>query len=122
MENASAGCSSLWPMRGVRCMFSSVFRGAPPSEDELDDAKEKENGTEIAPNTGGVSRSCTQCNYTICEQCALPENQGSYIPQPNLNLLDGSLQSIRRRYPLGSLSVLQGHVAAQRPTSARVTV
>lgn len=50
------------------------FQGAPIEEDD-DDCDSLGEGEKDA---GGVFKRCTNCDYTICEDCSHLENQGEF--------------------------------------------
>lgn len=49
------------------------FRGAPIEEDD-DDYDSSEEGSR--KDAGDVFKRCADCDFTICEDCSMPENQG----------------------------------------------
>ena len=56
------------------------FRGAPAEEKLFEDAEDAEEAGE----TGDLFKRCTECDYTICEDCTHPEMQGMSL------IFDGS--------------------------------
>jgi len=48
------------------------FRGAPIDQDDLIDQDDDSQNEDV----GDVFKRCTGCDYTICEYCSEPENQG----------------------------------------------
>jgi len=48
------------------------FRGVPIEKDEEDYG--------FSEDAGGVFKRCSDCDFTICEDCSQPENQGSFRP------------------------------------------
>jgi hypothetical protein len=55
------------------------FRGAPIEEDDYD----LDSG-EVPEDAGDVFKRCTDCDFTICEDCFQPENQGEFWITPSL--------------------------------------
>ena len=61
------------PTTPIKCDGCTLrFRGAPIHEDDYDfDGK-------LFEDVGDVFKRCTECDYTICEGCSMPENQGGF--------------------------------------------
>ena len=53
------------------------FHSAPPEEREPWDDEEEEEEEEKR-DAGDPFRRCTECDYTICEDCTHPEMQGAF--------------------------------------------
>lgn len=47
------------------------FKGFPPGEDDFDEDEK------VLPDAGDVFKHCLECDYTVCEDCTVFENQGS---------------------------------------------
>lgn len=47
------------------------FRGVPPRREEEED--------ENTPDAGPMFKHCTQCDWTICEDCTHPQGQGTFF-------------------------------------------
>ena len=60
------------PVKKCDSCFSR-FQGAPIEEDDYDF-----DSGELLKDAGAVSKRCTECDYTICEDCSKPENQGEF--------------------------------------------
>jgi len=54
------------------------FRGAPIDRDDYGSPNE---------DVGDVFKRCTECDYTICEGCSKPENQGAFWITPSVSFL-----------------------------------
>jgi hypothetical protein len=54
------------------------FQGAPIEEDDYDSDSD-----ELLEEAGDVFKRCTDCVYTICEDCSMPENQGEFQITPS---------------------------------------
>ena len=49
------------------------FQGAPIEEDDYD-----LDSSELLKDAGDIFKRCSECDYTICEGCSKPENQGEF--------------------------------------------
>ena len=60
---------------------SRRFHGVPPEDlgygDEDEDSGDEDEDTGDA---GDPFKRCTECDYTVCEDCTHPENQGIFMP------------------------------------------
>jgi hypothetical protein len=61
------------------------FHGAPVEEggweDDEDENEDDEGEDEDAGDAGDPFKRCTECDYTICEDCTHPEMQGAFLIQ-----------------------------------------
>jgi hypothetical protein len=72
IERAAWEARRLNPTPATKCDGCLLrFRGAPVEEDGFDYGEEK-------TETGDMFKRCTDCDFTICEDCSMPENQGEF--------------------------------------------
>lgn len=58
------------------------FRGFPAEEEMFDEDEEP------GPDAGDAFKHCTQCDWTVCEDCMHPGNQGAPVPSDLSRLHD----------------------------------
>jgi len=70
LEAAAWEARRLNPKPATKCdgCFSR-FRGVPIDKDDYDEGEDE-------TDVGDVFKRCADCDYTICEGCSLPDNQG----------------------------------------------
>jgi hypothetical protein len=83
------------------------FRGAPIDQDDLIDQDDDSQNEDV----GDVFKRCTGCDYTICEYCSEPENQGEFWITPSVSFL---LVLMIYSQESHSSNPQRAHVAAKR--------